>query len=427
MRAAPPPPKSTKRTAQNVEERRYRFLTYVFGGGVKVREHEKYSDRLTPIRVASVRGQLRFWWRACNPSQCTTIEELRRREGEIWGTTSQASSVAITVVSQLSVPDPVEAFAYNDRGNLMPVAGMREIAYGAFPLQPKREAQRQRQQPGVLFDYGSKDFTLRLTYPESLREDVKAALWAWETFGGLGGRTRRGFGAISHLATSTQEMDVSRVETGLKKYNENPKLSCVPSLHEARLAVAPQAYRTPFDAWKNGLGLLQRIRQGAGEGRNDRPPNTQKPAGRSRWPEPDEIRKLTGMTAPLHDQPLVSVDRFPRAIFGMPIVFHFHPGSPGEPGSMGDPNLKPLQLNPIGFERFASPLIIRPIPDGNLFRNAALVLSSDVPDSELKAGERSFSAEWRLDPTLAAKIPALKRGGTIFTDPIELFLSELKK
>ena len=425
MRAAPPPPKPTNRKAENGEDRQYRFLTYVFGGGVKVREHEKYADAVTPIRVASVRGQLRFWWRACNPSQCETIEELRRREGEIWGTTSQASSVAITVVSQLSVPNPIQVFKYNERGRIVSVTGMREIAYGAFPLQPSREAQEQKNQPWALFDYGSKDFTLRFTFPLSLRSDVEAALWAWETFGGLGGRTRRGFGAISRLQTLSPNLPA--IVAGLKKYEANPRLPGVPSLHKARLAVAQQTSRTSFDAWKNGLGLLQRLRQGAGEGRNERPPNTQKPAGRSRWPEPDEIRKLTGMTAPLHDQPVVNVDRFPRAVFGMPIVFHFHPGSDSEPGSKGDPNLKPLQLHPVGFERFASPLIIRPIPDGKVFRTAALVLSSDVPDSELKAGEESFPAEWRLDPALAAKIPALKRGGTIFTDPIELFLSELKK
>lgn len=425
MRVAPPPPKSTKRKARSIEERRYQFLTYVFGGGVKVREHEKHADPVTPIRVASVRGQLRFWWRACNPSRCETIEDLRRREAEIWGATSQASRVEVTVVSQLSVLKTVQVFYYDDQGRLKTKPGMREIAYGAFPLQPSREAQGQREQPGTLFDYGSKEFALGLTFPESLRGDVEAALWAWETFGGLGGRTRRGFGAISPV--QAPGADVSSLVSTLAKYQENPRLPGVPSLHHARFAVASQTSGTALAAWKMGLGLLQRIRQGEGEGRNDRTPNTQKPAGRSRWPEPDEIRRLTGKSAPLHSKPVVAVQRFPRAVFGMPIVFHFHPGSDAEPGSKGDPKMKHLQLQPVGFERFASPLIIRPIPDGPVFRAAALALCSEVPDAELVADKKSYSANWKLDATLAGNIPALKRGGTIFTDPIELFLSELKK
>jgi CRISPR-associated protein Cmr1 len=81
--APPPPPEELKRKAVNVDERHYRFLTFVFGGGVSVHDHEKPNDSVTPVRAASVRGQLRFWWRACNPSGCTTVEELRQREGEI--------------------------------------------------------------------------------------------------------------------------------------------------------------------------------------------------------------------------------------------------------------------------------------------------------------------------------------------------------
>lgn len=424
MRKTPPSPRDTKRTAQNVEERRYQFLTYVFGGGVKVREHEKHRDAVTPVRVASVRGQLRFWWRACNPGHCKTIDELRQREGTIWGTTSQASQVDIRVLAQPSPPRNVQVFEYNDRRRLVHCAGMKEIAYGAFPLQPSRDDQNAGAQSGVLYDYGQAAFSLGFTFPEELRKDVEAALWAWETFGGLGGRTRRGFGAISRVGAP---QTAAGIESGLSLYRDNPRIAGVPSLHHARFATAAQSYRNSLDAWKTGLGLLQRMRQGPGFGRNDRPPNSQKPAGRSRWPEPDEIRSLTGKSAPLHANPVVQVPRFPRASFGMPIVFHFHPGSPAEPGSMGDPGMKPLQLQPVGFERFASPLIIRPIADGSSFRSSALVLSSDLPQAELVAEKTSYPAAWQLDNALAQQIPALNRNGKTFTDPLDLFLSELKK
>ncbi|HEX7185399.1 MAG TPA: type III-B CRISPR module RAMP protein Cmr1, partial [Thermoanaerobaculia bacterium] len=408
------------------EDRRYRFLTYVFGGGVKVREHEKPFDAVTPIRVASVRGQLRFWWRACNPGRCRTVEELRQREGEIWGTMSQASKVEAAVLSQPSAPRNVEVFAYelkNGKKILVVQKGMREIAYGAFPLQPSREAQRSGAQPWVLYDYGSSIFTLRFTYPKELRADVEAALWAWETFGGLGGRTRRGFGAILREGAS----GISAAEAGLSKYRENPHIAGAPSLHQARFATGSKPHSSALEAWKDCLGLLQMMRQGRGFGRNDPPAGSRKPAGRSRWPEPDEIRNLTGKTAPAHKNPVVTVPRFPRAAFGMPIVFHFHPGSPAEPGSMGDPDMKPLQLQPVGFDRLASPLIVRPLADGKSFRAAALVLSSEVPASELHAGKKVHPVNTTLDATLARQIPALNRNGRTYTDPIDLFLEELKR
>jgi CRISPR-associated protein Cmr1 len=423
MRPVPPPPVSTKRKTQDADERQYQFLTYVFGGGVKVKDHEKHRDVITPVRVASVRGQLRFWWRACNPGKFTSIEALRQREGEIWGTTSQASKVEIAVLSQPRAPMEVPVFEYNEKKRLVHCKGMKEIAYGAFPLQPSREAQRTKARPGVLFDYGNATFSLSFTYPEAVRQDVEAALWAWETFGGLGGRTRRGFGAIQRAGVERTD----RFESELSEYSANPRIAGVPSLHQARFATASRPSTTALEAWKDGLGLLQTIRQGEYFGRNERPENSKKPAGRSRWPEPDEIRRLTKKAAPRHAAPVVQVQSFPRAAFGMPIVFHFNPGSQDEPGSAGDPDMKPLQLQPIGFERFASPLIIRPIAQGKSFYTAALALSSDVPDAEFVAGTDVFTADWRLDSASALKIRPLNRNGISHTDPIDLFLSELKQ
>lgn len=89
--------------------------------------------------------------------------------------------------------------------------------------------------------------------------------------------------------------------------------------------------------------------------------------------------------------------------------------------------MKPLQLQPVGCERFASPLILRPIPVGDEFRSAALVLSSDLPSSELVAGSAVYPARTDLDASLATNIRPLNRNGKVFTDPIDLYLSELAK
>jgi CRISPR-associated protein Cmr1 len=413
------PAETGRRSIGIVDDRKYRFLTYGFGGGVKVRAHEKFADERTPVRGAAVRGQLRFWWRACNPGRCTTVSALREREAEIWGSTEQSSQVVIEVTKQPEAPKAVQIFEYNHKGRLVARDGMRVLAYGAFPLQPERDLQHRQAHPGVLFDYGESSFTLRLAYPATIQEDVQAALWAWETFGGLGARTRRGFGAIHRISSAPSSPPIAEA---LERYGGHPKIAGVPSLAGARFVASGKTTKEARWAWEEGLGLLQRLRQGIGAGRNQ----GAKGPGRSRWPEADEIRALTGKSAPKHSKPLVPVNRFPRGQFGMPIVFHFSPGSRDEPESQGDPALKPLHLKPIGFERFASPLILRPIAEGERFKAAALVLSSDLPAAEFVAGKSSTPVRCDLDPTLAAAIEAMKNAqGKVFTDPLELFLSEL--
>ena len=77
----------------------------------------------------------------------------------------------------------------------------------------------------------------------------------------------------------------------------------------------------PIAAWKRAVETLKDFRQGPGLGRNpDSRPNR---PGRSRWPESDAIRRLTGQWTPRHE-PKHAVDGFyPRAAFGLPMVFDF--------------------------------------------------------------------------------------------------------
>ncbi|WP_201366950.1 type III-B CRISPR module RAMP protein Cmr1, partial [Dictyobacter formicarum] len=64
--------------------REYQMITPLFGGGVKAGE----NDSLTPIRGTAIRGQLRYWWRACRGGKPEFEGELTRmKEAEdlIWG------------------------------------------------------------------------------------------------------------------------------------------------------------------------------------------------------------------------------------------------------------------------------------------------------------------------------------------------------
>ena len=87
--------------------------------------------------------------------------------------------------------------------------------------------------------------------------------------------------------------------------------------------------------------------------------------GRSRWPEADTIRRATNTHAPMH-KPEHPVDGFyPRAAFGLPLVFHFKDKNEGDPRGQDSDS---LVLNPEGHDRMASPLILRPYFDGRQYR-----------------------------------------------------------
>lgn len=324
------------------------FLTPMMGGGVEIKGTQKPCDPVTPIRVASIRGQLRFWWRACNPEMATTIADLRTCEGRLWGSTSNPSAVIITVTRQPGPPRLLEPD--------------RAVAYGAFPLKPE---QGSNAAPGKLHDFGKSTFTLTIRCPSGQREAVEEAILAWTTFGGLGGRTRRGFGALENVQRANPA-DL------LRRLNDRPALGGVPSLSRARLEVSTRDWSTPHEAWSLGLSALQDFRQGEGTGRNRRAADSSRP-GRSRWPEPDHIRRHFRQHAAGHE-PTHTVQKFPRAAFGLPMIFHF--------STRGDPEQKSITLRPRGRNRLASPLIIRPIRDGERFRAMALVLRVAGPDHE---------------------------------------------
>ena len=390
---------------RGIIERKVRFkvITPVFGGGVsnastETERHLKEPDRITPIRGAAIRGQLRFWWRVLQNE--TDHKKLWEEEKRIWGMASEPGAVSIKVQASTSWEE-VPVFTCERKGTrwqVKPIGGMQAIAYGAFPLQPPKEELEKRDapKPGVLHRYNA-ECELTLRFPIHLREEIENAVNAWLLLGGVGGRTRRGFGAIS-----CDELSVDAV-LWLQKRGFSLQ------------ATAP-TWRSAEEAWKFGLEKLQKFRQGQQVGRNRfSDPSKPKKSGRSRWSEPEAIRKLVPLMAnPKYSQRLVGVDKFPRACFGMPINFHF----------LSDPQMGKFRLKPVGFERLASPLIIRPYraPDGKYGCLAALLPYRELDKVQLELiGE---GGPWEVNPALtAADAQSLKSPLRGEPDPLLAFLN----
>lgn len=332
------------------------LVTPMYGGGVSAGE----ADLSMPIRASGIRGQLRFWWRLLYGAGKKS-NALFKDEVALWGGIAANGPCASLVTVRA-----------NGNGRGAP----RVVCQSAIRLFPRYALAGGSASSGFLQNGYS--FNLTLTFDSGItplqKDQVYKTLRWWLSFGGVGARTRRGLGAIRAKGTSPQSLLARCLKPVTCK--EVQVLGGWLSLRSAR--------STPLDAWAKAVGRLEAFRQGVGTGRD--PSTRGKPDGRSRWPEPDTIRRLLSTPAKRWPHPPQHlVDGFPRAAFGLPLVFRFE----------DDRDPRPSTLQPRGAkDRMASPLILRPYFDGQGWRPAALLIPGWEErigiDVELKSGGRVF-------------------------------------
>lgn len=372
--------------------RTYQLITPLFGGGVNPGE----VDMITPIRGSEIRGHLRFWWRACRGGQFgKDLQKLKEEEDKIWGKAHKNDEdapkydtlVHISVKNSDIEPTLVAPFkiepATNKKGQpVYKENGQPEYQpksdkasgvppYAAFPLQPQKEDLDQNPPPELKKVGIDIAFKLEIYFPENRRKDVEAALWAWETFGGIGARTRRGFGAIRLIGVNGEpNTNVPSIHTpdGIKElilknlkhfigthndfHDQVPHLSLNPQLKVLGPFEDPE--RACGKAWQELIDELARFRQSKGRDKN------------KRWPDSKEARAI--VEGDKSDKP----HPFPKAVLGLPIVFH-----------LSDDCSPSLQHKTKGQERLASPIILRPLAfQDNLAFGVALLLQGNYVLSE---------------------------------------------
>ncbi|WBM74770.1 type III-B CRISPR module RAMP protein Cmr1 [Saprospira grandis] len=146
------------------------------------------ADGKTPeLRAPSIKGALRFWWRALNGH--LELEELKKREGEIFGNTEQRSKVLLRV-REVNVK-------YSDRifKNSSPEVSM-DVKYMAYGVQDN-----------YYIEEGSRfNIIVSCRNKEILEKEIKPAFSALVAFGGLGAKGRNGFGSIK--ASNVDDIDI---------------------------------------------------------------------------------------------------------------------------------------------------------------------------------------------------------------------------
>lgn len=356
---------------------RIEIVTPVLGGAALLRT----VDDIDVIRAATVRGHLRFWWRALNGHRYESSKELYARESEVWGRAADDEGGRSAVELRIAIEQR------SDRdSSAVRLSDSREgqATPGAYALWPARKPPAPRRKPGTKFQ-------LALTTPSTDIKEVENAVRAWLLFGGYGSRTRRGLGSFrvldapkAWLPNAATPREFERLFGGDIFAEPRISASDVPWLAGAVLHVG-QTEKQAEKAWTSALGWLQEFRQGTSgsPGGRAREPGTGGRPSISNWPEADKIRHLTKKTrahTPRHN----STPAWPRAGFGLPIIGQFQ-NKASDGSRLDEPG--PFELrwrgpDPDLGDRLASPLIVKAMPLANReFVPIALWLNRAYPQN----------------------------------------------
>lgn len=406
--------KPQPRQPRTIQRREYSIITALFGGGVE----PATADPITVVRASEVRGHLRFWWRATRGGHYRSLNDMRDAEDAIWGTAAtpdgkvgqSAVWVEVEVLERGEEDTPYEVI----RGKPKPRDGSAIPDYVAFPLQPTdKEIKDHRGSPPLRSVFTGVTFQILINYRATVRianediptkPEVEAALWAWETFGGIGARTRRGFGALRLKRVNGQSVQLPTTQTVRKELERLLRTHVVAGTWPDNVPhlqrdisdswFVLKGSNNPFKVWRTLSDKLKMFRQ----------------QRRNKWPELNAIRRKVGddPREPHHER---EIDKAPRAAFGLPIVFH-----------MPETEDQTLQIDE-NQDRFASPLILKPIAcsDNTAIGLALILQGTEVPD-ELQLKGANEQIKRKLTQPEAKQIPVLKGE----TDVLKAFLRFLQ-
>lgn len=225
-----------------------RLITPLFGGGYETRE----VDPVCIIRPATIRGHLRFWWRALYGGRYDSPKALYEAESAIWGAAAtegrqSAGKVGIRVHHVRWNKQKKTVNHFRPRGG-SPARVGPQAQYLLYPFQG------QSNQPPAE-GYDGVEFTLQVTFAQGLppeqRQQVENTLKAWIAFGGVGARTRRGCGALTVAQEQNRWLPPADVEkrkawfSNLLPPGSPPKPVRLSVLHGARIVCGnPQGNAT---------------------------------------------------------------------------------------------------------------------------------------------------------------------------------------
>lgn len=149
------------------------------------------------FRLPSFKGALRFWWRTLAWKEVQDRNKLHEKEGELFGSSKHGQSKVWIRCCDLELEPQVHIGQIFEKGRL---PGAHYLGYGvmeAFPSKNKGTQAGQLTRPMI----PGGTFTVELGFHPQLEEpsvaEVRCALVLLGTIGGLGSKSRKGFGSLT--------------------------------------------------------------------------------------------------------------------------------------------------------------------------------------------------------------------------------------
>lgn len=151
------------------------------------------------IRIPSLRGVLQFWWRALNAHEAkeTDCQDLLEKQGRWFGSTKTGQGLRIVALRNNDFQSGKVTYSTADRfasylgyGPLQLLRTERGNIVTSYNKSAARDA--------ILTSAGKEPiFSFRAFGDESQLAELRNALMALHLFGGIGARSRRGFGSLN--------------------------------------------------------------------------------------------------------------------------------------------------------------------------------------------------------------------------------------
>jgi CRISPR-associated protein Cmr1 len=167
----------------------YRIITPMFIGDAE--------QKATDLRPPSIKGALRFWWRALNWKNVDSLKDLHEKESQLFGSAATDNNIGqgcfLLQVSQQPKMNRDDTWPNNAN------SGSGYMGYGLMESGKNEKGNVQAHRHAIK-EIGN-EFVISLIFkPKTSDADIEAikeTLEVWGLFGGLGSRVRNGFGSVS--------------------------------------------------------------------------------------------------------------------------------------------------------------------------------------------------------------------------------------
>lgn len=190
---------------------RFRITTPMFCSAADIDNAE--------LRLPSIKGLLRYWWRVSQSGSYSDPSALLKRENSLFGSTERQSQVLLRIIEK-NLESVVKKRTVFGEGVLK---GAYYLAYGCIDASGSRNKGTEAGELTRAMIPGG-DFTLEARLPKKYLNEVLCSARLLGCFGGVGSKSRKGYGSISLASMKVgEEVQSVNLEQALKCVSKIPE------------------------------------------------------------------------------------------------------------------------------------------------------------------------------------------------------------